>query len=138
GESVFRSGVMKMIIVNSHGGQPQVADIVARDLRVRLGMLVVVANSYMIGMPKDLFDPFERRHGIHGGEVETSQIMYLDAGAVREDRLDNFVASSVAIEQENEVLRLEGGVGLGWQTQDVNPSGAVGNAAAADAGRGRE
>jgi creatinine amidohydrolase len=39
GESVHRAGVRRMVIFNSHGGQPQIAEIVARDLRVRLGML---------------------------------------------------------------------------------------------------
>ena len=29
------------MLFNSHGGQPQVMEIVARDLRVRLGMVVV-------------------------------------------------------------------------------------------------
>jgi creatinine amidohydrolase len=40
GESVARAGIRRLVIANSHGGQPQIMDIVARDLRVRLGMLV--------------------------------------------------------------------------------------------------
>ena len=35
GLSVARAGVRKLVLFNSHGGQPQVMDIVARDLRVR-------------------------------------------------------------------------------------------------------
>jgi creatinine amidohydrolase len=30
------------------------------------------------------------------------------------------------------MLRLEGGIGIGWMTQDVNPLGAIGDASAAD------
>ena len=45
GLSVARAGVRKLVLFNSHGGQPQVMEIVARDLRVRLGM-VVVAYSW--------------------------------------------------------------------------------------------
>src|SRR6185369_1773260 len=37
GESVARAGVRKLVIFNSHGGQPAIVDIVAVDLRVRLG-----------------------------------------------------------------------------------------------------
>ena len=39
-ESVAASGVKKLVLLNSHGGQVGVMDIVARDLRARLGMLV--------------------------------------------------------------------------------------------------
>jgi Creatinine amidohydrolase len=34
-EAVARAGVRKLVLFNSHGGKPQVMDIVARDLRVR-------------------------------------------------------------------------------------------------------
>ncbi|MBP0573954.1 hypothetical protein J8J27_24970, partial [Mycobacterium tuberculosis] len=50
---------------------------------------------------------------------------------------DDFVPLSVALEQAGQVLVPEGGIGFGWQTQDIHPSGACGNAAAADAERGR-
>jgi creatinine amidohydrolase len=77
GESVARAGVRKMVIFNSHGGQPQIADIVARDLRVRFAMLVVTVNGYSLGKPQGLFPESELRHGIHGGTVETSMMLHL-------------------------------------------------------------
>ena len=40
GESVARAGIKKLVLLNSHGGQVSVTDIVARDLRARLDMLV--------------------------------------------------------------------------------------------------
>ncbi|CAN5534409.1 hypothetical protein BH10PSE6_BH10PSE6_14960 [soil metagenome] len=55
GESVNRAGVRKLVLFNSHGGQPQIADIVARDLRVRRDMFVVIASTYALGQPPDLF-----------------------------------------------------------------------------------
>jgi creatinine amidohydrolase len=55
GESVHRAGVRKLVLFNSHGGQPQIMDIVARDLRVRLEMFVVCASSYAFGMPVGAF-----------------------------------------------------------------------------------
>ena len=51
GEAVARAGVRKLVLFNSHGGQPQVMEIVARDLRVRLGMLVVAYSWYAGGLP---------------------------------------------------------------------------------------
>ncbi|HUA52273.1 MAG TPA: creatininase family protein, partial [Candidatus Sulfotelmatobacter sp.] len=46
GESVARAGIHKLVILNSHGGQPQIMDIVARDLRVRHAMFVVAASYW--------------------------------------------------------------------------------------------
>jgi creatinine amidohydrolase len=47
-ECVYRTGLRKLVLFNSHGGQPQIMDIVARDLRVRLKMLVVLANWFQM------------------------------------------------------------------------------------------
>lgn len=77
GESVARAGIRKMVLLNSHGGQPQVMDIVARELRVRCKMFVVALSYWAVGMPTHLFPDSEKEHGIHGGSVETSIMMHL-------------------------------------------------------------
>src|SRR5674476_355370 len=40
GESVAAAGIRKLLLFNSHGGQVSVMDLVARDLRARLDMVV--------------------------------------------------------------------------------------------------
>ena len=52
GEGVARAGIRKLVLFNSHGGQPQVMDIVARDLRVRHAMMVVAYSWYAGGLPR--------------------------------------------------------------------------------------
>jgi len=136
GESVFCAGVRKLVIFNSHGGQPQVADIVARDLRVRHGMFVVLANWYKLGQPEGLFPPEELAWGIHGGSVETSLMMHFRPDLVRHDQLRDFHSTAQDIAGRHAVLGAHGNVGFGWLTQDLNPAGACGNALDADAGRG--
>ena len=86
GESVARAGIRRLVIVNSHGGQPQIMDIVARDLRVRLGMLVVTLSYWALGRPAGLFPDSELRHGIHGGSSETSMMLHLRPDLVRDGR----------------------------------------------------
>lgn len=137
GEGVARAGIRKLVIVNSHGGQPQIMDIVARDLRVRLGMFVVTASYGGLGRPQGLFPESELRHGIHGGSSETSMMLYLRPDLVRDAERRNFVPLSIAMESEYVHLTPEGRIGFGWQTQDLNPEGACGNALDADAERGR-
>jgi creatinine amidohydrolase len=139
GESVARSGIRRLVLLNSHGGQPQIMDIVARDLRVRLKMFAVALNYWAVGMPEGLFPLAERMHGIHGGSSETSLMLHLRPELVRNEERRDFVSESIAIATRYKYLRPEGaGVGFGWQTQDLNEHGACGNALDADAQRGQK
>ena len=139
GESVARAGLRKFVMLNSHGGQPQIMDIVARDLRVRLGLFAVAANLSGLNPDGWLFSAAERRHGIHGGASETSQMLSLRPDLVCREAAADFVPRSVAIEAEYRYLRAEGGaVGFGWQAQDLHSAGACGDATDADAQRGQQ
>jgi len=134
--SVHRAGCRRLIVFNSHGGQPQLIDILCRDLRVRLGMLAVNCAWFNLIDMSDLFDAAELRHGIHGGEVETSMMLHLHPGLVRMAEARHFRSLGETVERENALLRVEGAVGFGWQTQDLNRAGACGDASRADAQRG--
>ncbi len=137
-ESVHRAGCRKIVFVNSHGGQPQVMDILCRELRIRLGMFAVSSWVYSGTDLSDLFSDHEMKHGIHGGEMETSVMLHLHGDQVDMQHAQDFVPVSVEMEREGLLLMPEGaGVGYGWQTQDLQEWGACGNAAAADADRGK-
>lgn len=138
GESVARAGVRKLVIFNSHGGQPQIADIVARDLRARLGMFVVLANWYKLGQPEGLFPAGEMTWGIHGGSVETSLMLHFRPDLVRQEFVQNFRSAAQDMAAQNKVLGAHGNVSFGWMTQDLNGAGACGNALDADAARGKQ
>lgn len=137
-ESVHRAGCRKLILFNSHGGQPQLVDIVCRELRVRFDMLAVNCAWYDVTDMSDLFEPEELRHGIHGGAVETSIMLHLHPALVRTEKIGRFESRAAAIESAYSVLRVEGSTGMGWQTQDLNPQGACGDARRATAALGRE
>lgn len=136
GESVARTGCRKIVFANSHGGQPQVMEIVCRELRVKLGMFAVSSWVSAGADQSDLFSKAEMTHGIHGGEDETSKMLALHPDLVDMDQAGDFQPYSVELEKKNGVLTPEGRIGYGWMTQDLHPSGACGNAAAADAERG--
>ena len=138
GRSVHRAGLRKLLIFNSHGGQPQIADIAARELRRELGMMVVIAHSYGFGEPAGLFSDDERQHGIHGGANETSQMLHLRPDLVRQDEIADFHSAAANVETTYRELRLESDSSkTGWQTQDLNPLGVCGDATAASAEAGR-
>lgn len=143
GESVAATGVKKLVLLNSHGGQAGVMDIVARDLRARLGMLVVSVNWY--GLPlvgpsgedvNALFSAHEHRFGIHAGDIETSMMRALAPELVRMDQAHNFASTSEQRAQQFPIMGNGKSAKLGWQMQDYNPQGAVGNAAAATPEKG--
>ena len=144
GESVARSGIKKLVLLNSHGGQVGVLDIVARDLRARLDMLVYSVNWFNLPLldaqGHDLnaqFSAEEHRFGIHAGEIETSMMLALAPQQVDMAQAQNFASTSQTRVQAFEILGNGKSAKLGWQMQDYNPAGAVGNAAAATADKGR-
>lgn len=137
GECVAAAGLRKLVLFNSHGGQPQVGDIVALDLRRKLGMLVVKANYFGFGLPAELFDDEELEHGIHGGAVETSMMLHLRPDLVRQEAAANFEPLSLSMASEYRHLRPEGAIGFGWTAQDLHPAGVAGDSTQADAEKGR-
>ncbi|MGI4746851.1 MAG: creatininase family protein [Janthinobacterium lividum] len=137
GESVHRAGLRRLVLFNSHGGNPQVLDIVARTLRIRHQMFVVCVSWPRLGLPPGLFDAEELKHGIHGGDLETSVMLHLRPDLVDQTRARNFVPWTVEMADRFQYLTAEGRIGFGWQTQDLHRAGACGNAAAATAEKGR-
>jgi creatinine amidohydrolase len=140
GESVARAGIRKLVLLNSHGGQVGVMDIVARDLRARLDMLVYSVNWYDLPLGdavEDLFSAEEHRFGIHAGEIETSMMLALAPDQVDMAQARNFASSSQERARQFKILGNGRSAKLGWQMQDYNPQGAVGNAAAATSDKGR-
>ena len=56
---------------------------------------------------------------------------------VQMDKAADFAPLSIELARDYRYLTPEGRIGFGWQTQDLHPSGACGNALDADAERGR-
>lgn len=127
GKSVHRAGVRKLVIANSHGGNSPIIDIVARNLRVELGMFVVTTSWHRLGYPYGLFSKEELAHGIHAGEIETSLMLALKTETVRPN-MENAKPATIAMEREFKHLRASTPAGFAWMTQDLHESGAVGNA----------
>lgn len=136
GDSVAAAGIRKLVLVNSHGGQSRVLGDAALDLRRRHAMLAVTVSWYRLGDPAGLFGAEEAAHGIHAGAIETSVMLALHPDLVAMDRAGDFESASVALARERPLLAPGGRVAFAWESQDLHPSGACGNAAAADAGRG--
>jgi creatinine amidohydrolase len=137
GEGVHRAGLRKLVLANSHGGNASVLTTVARELRVRFGMLVVATHWRSFGLPNGMYDTTEARHGIHAGDIETSLMLSFRRDLVAMDKAKNFVSSAIAMEKEFSHLGPTGAHAFGWIAQDLNPEGAVGDAGKAAAEKGK-
>lgn len=142
-ESVAATGVKKLVFLNSHGGQVGLLDVVARDLRARLGMLVYSVNSFNLPLTDEQgasvagqFSAHEHRFGIHAGEIETSMMLALKPAQVDMAKAQNFHSTSQDRAERFSILGDGRSAKLAWQMQDYNAYGAVGNAAAATAEKG--
>jgi creatinine amidohydrolase len=144
GESVAASGVRKLVLFNAHGGQVSVMDLVARDLRARLDMLVYSVSWFNLPLVdaqgqdvNALFSAEEQRFGVHAGDVETSMMRALRPERVRMDAAQNFRSASQDRAERFEILGNGRSAKLGWQMQDYNPHGAAGNARLATVEKGQ-
>ena len=144
GESVAASGVRKLVLFNAHGGQVSVMDLVARDLRARLDMLVYSVSWFNLPLRdangqdvNALFSAEEHRFGVHAGDVETSMMRALRPEQVRMGAAQNFRSTSQDRAERFDILGNGRSAKLGWQMQDYNAQGAAGDAAAATVDKGR-
>ncbi|MGB5769960.1 MAG: creatininase family protein [Crocosphaera sp.] len=134
-ESLYRSGFRKLVLMNSHGGQPQIMEIVARDLHQQYQDFSVfpLFTWRVPHIAKELLTPQELEYGIHAGDAETSIILSL---------LPDQVNMSQAVKEypqelpENSLLSMEGKLPFAWLTKELSQSGVMGDATAATKEKG--
>jgi len=137
GDSLARAGLRKLVIVSSHGGNSAAMNIVAQELRARLGLFVVTTGWHRFGAPQGLFEADEMRHGIHAGAIETSLMQAARPDLVIADEIDDFPSAGAALAADNRWLSAGRPAPFAWQAQDLNPSGAIGDARAASPAKGK-
>jgi creatinine amidohydrolase len=133
GESIYQSGFRKLVLANGHGGQPQVLEIVARELRVHHPDLAVFPWSVWAPAPEAKAHLCEREanEGMHAGTAETSLMMALMGDFIDEQR---FVTEYPPDNGAGFIP--EGDLPFAWLTRDLSLSGVVGDAVAADLASG--
>lgn len=138
GASVARSGVRKIVLLNSHGGQISTMDIVARDLRIQHQMLAFSVNWFGFGLPEGLYSDDELSVGIHAGDLETSIMLAMHPELVDMSKARNFRPLTDTLIRDFSYIRVGGGAKLGWQAHDLSSAGACGNASLATPEKGQK
>ena len=137
GVALSRCGIKRLFISNSHGGNRAALDSAGLRLREERGLLVVKFSYFDLPRPEieDLPDS-EWRHGLHGGAVETAMMLHLCPDLVRTGEIGDARPLGQELERTLQRLRPEGAVSFSWLADDLNRSGAAGNALRADAAMG--
>ena len=136
-ESLYRSGFRKLVLMNAHGGQPQIMEIVARDLHQKYADFLVFP-LFTWKAPhnaQDLISPYEAEHGIHAGDAETSVLLAILPEQVKMARAVKEYPQDLPTDS---LLSMEGKLPFAWVTRDLSTSGVIGDATVATREKGEK
>lgn len=135
--SIHRAGIPRLMILNGHGGNRALLELACRDLRAELGLITAHVAWDDLANAEAVVGDAEARNGLHAGDVETSAMLAAHPDKVRRDRTEDFGSAHLTWQHAHPDLGL-GPAPLrpGWLMADLNPKGAIGNAAAATAEKG--
>jgi creatinine amidohydrolase len=135
--SVHRAGVPRLLFLNGHGGNRALLELACRDLRAGLGLVTAHVAWDDLAGAEGIVGAAEARNGLHAGDVETSAMLAAHSAHVRIDQARDFGSAHLKWQRAHPDLGL-GAAAMrpGWLMGDLNPQGAVGNAAAATTAKG--
>jgi creatinine amidohydrolase len=125
-DSIYRAGFRKFVLMNSHGGQPQVMEIVARDLHIRYSdFLVFPLFTWRVpNVANELLTLKELELGIHAGDAETSLLLSILPDQVK---MEAAVCEYPQGLPQESLLSMEGKLPFAWATRDLTKSGVLGD-----------
>lgn len=125
-ESLYQAGFRRLVFMNAHGGQPQILELIARDLHVRHPDFLIFP-LFVWRVPhvaSTLLTPKELELGIHAGDAETSLMLSVLPHQVK---MDAAVAEYPPAQPAESLLSLEGQLPFAWSTDDLSRSGVIGD-----------
>ncbi|XAH23662.1 creatininase family protein [Xylophilus sp. GW821-FHT01B05] len=136
GESVYRAGFRKLVFANGHGGQPQVLEMAARELRLRHGDFVVIPHgvSRLPNASGGQISEQEKKLAMHAGHSETALMLALAPDTVHMER----AAANFPPPFPIKLLSPDGRPACAWTARDFGPSGVIGDPTTATREQGME
>jgi creatinine amidohydrolase len=134
GASLARAGISKLVFLNGHGGNSALLRVACREIRVRHGLLTFLAHPSLPADQGGEAKEDEKGYAIHGHTSETSIVMHL-----RPDLVDLSLAERSLPDwlDDYHQVGFGGNVVFGWTSDDIMPSGVIGDPTAASAEAGK-
>ena len=125
-ESIFSKKFHKFIFLNSHGGQTNHIEVIAKELKTKFNKSKIIkANYFLFSGYEDIISTNELTYGYHGGDFETSLMLYLANEKVRINKISKGKLSPDY--KNNKIIGFEKNIKLQWDTQNISKSGIIGN-----------
>jgi creatinine amidohydrolase len=136
GASLARAGVPRLVLLNGHGGNSALLRVACREIRVHHGILTFLAHPHVPVDQGGTSEPdAEEGFAIHGSAGETSMVLYLRPDLVSMDRAAVSLPRWLA---DYRYIGFGGEVSFGWSSNDILPSGVIGDPTLASPERGKE
>ena len=136
--SMDRNGCKALMLISGHGANPEPLKYTIRELADEMEMALLRVFYPGLGeVMSDAESPQWQPGNFHAEEFETSMMLHLRPDLVDMGKARHFESSGKHLADRFTRLSATARPSFAWETQDLNRSGAVGNAAAADAERGR-
>lgn len=134
-DSIYRAGFRKLVLMNSHGGQPQIMEIAARDIHQKYDDFLVfpLFTWRAPNIAKELSTETELELGIHAGDLETSLMLSILPEQVK---MEKAVKEYPHALPEDSLLSMEGKLPFAWVTRELTQSGVLGDATVATTEKG--
>ncbi len=134
-ETIFSKKFSKFVFLNSHGGQTNHIEIIAKELKSKFPKSKIVkANYFLFDGYEHIISTNELKHGYHGGEFETSLMLYLSKENVKVNKI--FKGKLSPDYKSNQIIGYEKNIKLQWDTHNISKSGIIGNPNNANAIKG--
>lgn len=131
--SLHLSGFRRLLLFNTHGGNKDLLNVAAREIRISTGMMVFQLAPSSLDTASDLISAEELEYGIHGGDYETSIMMSVKPNWVQEEYLTKELPNMSRFE----FLTLESKIRFAWRMSDISVSGIMGDATIATPDKGK-
>ena len=129
GNQIASMGFKRLIFFNAHGGQIGLLQAVSRQLRIQCPSLAVLPCFLWSGVPglDELLPEKEVEEGLHAALAETSLMLHMNKNLVRnESYLDRKISNKKTVATPKG-WSLEGSAPCAWMTEDLSPSGIIGD-----------
>ncbi|WP_020619164.1 creatininase family protein [Paenibacillus daejeonensis] len=130
--SVAKAGFRRLVLFNTHGGNTDLLNVAARELRISTGLMVFFLSPSSLNAAHDLLSDEEKEYGIHAGDYETSLVMAIKPAWVHTDKLVREIPDLSGLRY----LTLEGKTRFAWVMSDISSSGAMGDSTQATSAKG--
>ncbi len=135
-EQFCKKNFKNIFLLNSHGGQISHIDVIGKELKAKYDITIVRGTYFLFNDFKEIISKKEMEFGYHGGEFETSLMLYLFPKLVKLNSFTTFKYSKDF--KSRKIISLEKNIKKSWLTEEISKSGIIGNPINSNKEKGRK